>query len=87
MKYINAFSIFPKELVKELQEYIQGVYVYIPQRGGKRRKWGELTGIRTEIEKRNASIREDFSRGVSIEMLADTYHLSEHMIKKIVYKK
>lgn len=29
MKYINATILLPDELVKELQEYIQGGYIYI----------------------------------------------------------
>lgn len=28
MKYINAAILLPDELVKELQEYIQGGYIY-----------------------------------------------------------
>jgi Mor family transcriptional regulator len=87
MKYVNAFSVFPKKIVSELQKYIQGAYVYIPQKEGKRRSWGELTGWRTQVEKRNMRIREDFHRGISIETLAETYFLSEHTIKNIVYKK
>ncbi len=30
MKYINAKILLPDELVKELQKYIQGGYIYIP---------------------------------------------------------
>ena len=30
MKYINANSLLPDKLVKELQRYIQGGYIYIP---------------------------------------------------------
>ena len=30
MKYINARNILPDALVKELQSYMQGGYLYIP---------------------------------------------------------
>ena len=30
MKYINAKELLPRELVEELQRYIQGGYLYIP---------------------------------------------------------
>ena len=30
MKYRNANSILPKELLERLQEYVQGEYIYVP---------------------------------------------------------
>ena len=30
MKYLNAKTILPDALVKELQNYIQGGYLYVP---------------------------------------------------------
>ena len=30
MKYVNANAILPEELVKELQEYLQAGYIYVP---------------------------------------------------------
>ena len=30
MKYINASTILPDELVEELQKYVQAGYIYIP---------------------------------------------------------
>ncbi len=30
MKYINAKKLVPNSLVKELQKYIQGGYIYVP---------------------------------------------------------
>ncbi len=30
MKYVNAAGLLPRELVQELQEYIQGGYIYVP---------------------------------------------------------
>jgi len=87
MKYINAFSVLPDNLVEELQKYVQGSYIYVPSKKGQRKKWGELSGYREKIEKRNYKIRQDFASGISIEMLANTYFLSEHAIRKIVYSR
>ncbi|WP_312642620.1 MULTISPECIES: CD3324 family protein [Eubacteriales] len=87
MKYINAFSVLPDYLVEELQKHVQSSYIYVPSKKGQRKNWGELSGYREKIEKRNDKIRQDFASGISIEMLADTYFLSEHTIKKIVYSR
>lgn len=30
MKYKNATSVLPEELIKHIQQYVQGEYIYIP---------------------------------------------------------
>lgn len=87
MKYINAKTLLPDSLVKELQGYIQGGYIYIPSSQEQPRSWGELSGYRKELEQRNRKILEEYSRGSSIETLADNYYLSVHAIRKIIYQK
>lgn len=47
MKYIKANNIFPKELLKQIQEYVQGELIYIPNSEGVRKKWGEKSGYRS----------------------------------------
>ena len=49
MKYVNARALLPKELVSELQEYIQGGYLYIPAVQEQKKCWGELSGYREEL--------------------------------------
>ena len=39
MKYQNAQAILPEELVKELQNYVQGTYIYIPEISRKYSDW------------------------------------------------
>ena len=85
MKYMKADSVLPVDLVEELQTYIQGGYLYVPAKKERRKKWGELSGYRTEIEKRNRKIRSDYHRGMSMEDLAGKYCLSVYSIRKIVY--
>lgn len=86
MKYIKANSIFPISLIEELQNYIQGGYIYIPSRNENKKGWGELSGYKREIEKRNKKIRMDYKHGKSLEELSKSYFLSIHSIKKIIYK-
>lgn len=87
MKYKNAKGVLPKELIKEVQQYIQGEYLYIPKAEGSRKKWGDNSGYRRELSQRNDLIRQEFQRGSSIEELAEAYYLSINTIKKIVYGK
>lgn len=86
MKYIKANSILPISLIEELQNYIQGGYIYIPSRNENKKGWGELSGYKHEIEKRNKKIRMDYKHGKSLEELSKSYFLSIHSIKKIIYK-
>lgn len=87
MKYIKADSVLPIALVEELQNYIQGGYIYVPSRKDSKKKWGELSGCRYEIEQRNRKIRKDYQQGKSVDELADIYYLSVHSIRKIIYEK
>ena len=86
MKYIKANSILPISLIEELQNYIQGGYIYIPSRNENKKGWGELSGYKRDIEKRNKKIRMDYKHGKSLEELSKSYFLSIHSIKKIIYK-
>lgn len=85
MKYINANEILPDMLVKELQKYVQAGYIYVPAKG--RKSWGELSGCRKELARRNEAIVDKHRRGVSMEALSEEYYLSVHAIRKIIYKK
>lgn len=87
MKYIKADSVLPIALVEELQSYIQGGYIYVPSRKDSKKKWGELSGCRYEIEQRNRKIRKYYQQGKSVDELADIYYLSVHSIRKIIYEK
>ena len=76
MKYINANEILPKQLIKELQNYVQGGYVYVPIKTDERKNWGEQSGYRLELDRRNEKIRQEYKNGVSLDILADRYYLS-----------
>ncbi len=85
--YKKADNLLPKELLDEIQKYVQGEYLYIPSTSGNRKAWGEKSGARKELAKRNEEIRKAFNEGMTIETLSESYYLSVNSIKKIVYSK
>lgn len=87
MKYINAKLLLPQELVGEVQRYIQGGCLYVPVRDEQHRGWGELSGYREELCRRNTEIVTEYGEGSSVECLAEKYHLSVHSIRKIIHQK
>ncbi|GAB6110223.1 CD3324 family protein [Fusibacter bizertensis] len=87
MKYVRVDCVLPEKLVKEIQKYVQGEYIYIPSLPENRKKWGEKSKIRDYLRSRNEKIVYQFLNGHSISDLAREFYLSESSIKKIVYKK
>ncbi len=85
MKYINAAEILPEHLLKELQTYIKGNVIYVPENSGKK-QWGAVSGSLLFYQNRNEEIRRLHKAGQSIEMLAEQYGLAYSTIKKIIYK-
>lgn len=87
MNYVNAEKVLPERLIKELQQYIQGGYVYIPSQSDGRKKWGENSGYREYIQNRNNVIRKKYKNGATIKNLTEEFFLSVDSIKKIIYTK
>lgn len=85
LKYINAKKVLPEQLLKELQRYVAGEMVYVPGNDAIRAGWGESNGTRAKYEARNNEILMLYRTGSSMNMIADTYHLSEYSIKKIIH--
>ncbi|MDE7218312.1 MAG: phosphotransferase [Oscillospiraceae bacterium] len=83
MRYQNADHILPKELVRAIQQYVQGEYLYIPAKG---RSAISVTGYRMELEKRDARIYSKHLAGMRSRRLAEKYSLSESSIRRIVLK-
>lgn len=86
MKYHNAQVILPDALVKELQNYVQGGYIYVPVRQEEQKRWGEVSGYRQELERRNQLIKADCRSGMSMEDLSEKYSLSVYAVRKIIYQ-
>ena len=87
MSYIKAEKILPEELIRQIQEYVDGVCIYIPRKPGTRHSWGQGTDYKAELNIRNSQIRKDHARGCGIEMLSRKYHLSEKSIRRILQKR
>ena len=87
MSYTNADKILPSDLLELIQQYVDGDYLYIPRKESRKRKWGENTAIKQELEERNTAIYEDYMLGLSMEELAAKYFLSEKSIQRVVYQK
>lgn len=56
MKYKNAHQVLPIEVVKVIQEYVNGEYLYIPRKQEEQKRWGEHNGSRDNLKKRNEEI-------------------------------
>ena len=87
MSYIKAEEILPEELIRQIQEYADGVYIYIPRKPGTRHKWGQETGYRAELKARNDRIRSDYAGGADLPSLSRKYHLTEKSIRRILQNK
>ncbi|MEW9699736.1 CD3324 family protein [Paenibacillus sp. SI8] len=86
MSYKNGKDVLPPNLLKQLQEYIQGEIVYIPKKEQKRAGWGENNGTRIIIERRNREIFRLYQNGSTVMELIKVFHLSEDSIRKIIVK-
>ncbi len=86
MKYENAKDVLPAKLLEEVQKYAEGKVIYVP-RTEKGRGWGEASGYREKLNKRNAMICSRYSAGQSIMEIAEEFFLSPETIKKLVYGK
>ncbi|OPJ64376.1 CD3324 family protein [Clostridium oryzae] len=87
VKYINAKDVLPKTLILQIQQYVGGSIIYIPQKDNDKKLWGTSTNSRNEIAKRNSEINDKKKNGATIDDLMSEYHLSYDTIKSIVYRK
>ncbi|WP_040213734.1 CD3324 family protein [Clostridium polynesiense] len=84
MKYEKAQDILPKEILKVIQEYIDGEYLYIPRKVENKKTWGESSGVLKELEHRNKNIYFKYTEGYSVRELSELYFLSESSIRRII---
>lgn len=84
MKYINAADVLPEELLKEVQAYVKGDLLYVPN-DNEQKRWGEKSGSRTYYLKRNNEMKKKYKDGKSISEISDLYGLAFDTVKKILY--
>lgn len=86
MEYKNAKDILPTNLLKEIQKYTQGEFIYIPITEKNKVGWGQKNGTREMMYCRDKKIFDLYKNGHSIEYIINVYNLSESSIRKIISK-
>ncbi len=84
MSYKRADEILPNNILKLIQEYVNGECIYIPRIQGERRAWGSKGNVKAELEERNQKILSDYLSGMTVAQLAQIYFLSEKSIQRII---
>ena len=84
MKYEKAQSILPQDIIELIQQYIDGGYLYIPRKQDDKKSWGESSGIKSSLKKRNREIFDRYNQGVSIKDLTQQFYLTEYSIRRII---
>jgi len=84
MAYARAGTLLPQHLLEEVQEYIDGTYLYIPRKRGHRKAWGALKQSRQRLAARNAAIIAQYEAGTPVATLAAAYYLSVKAIYKVL---
>ena len=85
MKYKNADEVFPKELMKEIRRFMPEGYFYVSS-CRKRRAWGSISGQKSELQKRNQQIFEEYQNGKTVNEIAKERYLSERTIYHILHQ-
>lgn len=84
MRYKNGNSVLPNDLLKAVQTYIDGEYIYIPRKVENKKRWGEVKNSKHYILERNEKIYFLYQSGVSVKDIAKNYYLSPKTIYKIL---
>lgn len=86
MGYIKAEEILPDEIIKMIQQYVDGANIYIPRRDDKRAGWGQINLAKERIYARDMNIYMEYNHGITVAELAERYYLSEKSIWRILRK-
>ena len=81
MSYINAKDVLPKEMIKEIQKYVNGVNLYIPKVPEEN---SNCSNYKLELYKRNQEIYNLFLQGEKVSKLAAEYYFSDKSIYRIL---
>jgi len=84
MSYRKAQDILPEEIIRLIQEYVDGENIYIPRLENNRKEWGSTTSAKKEMQIRNENIFCDYKQGLSVSGLSEKYFLSEKSIQRIL---
>ena len=84
MKYAKAQDVLPEEIIRIIQRYVDGQYLYVPRKNENHKAWGEKSGIKNSLKLRNNEIYKDYLDGNTISELTKKYYLSEKSIQRII---
>ncbi|GAA0075875.1 CD3324 family protein [Clostridium sp. CTA-5] len=84
MKYEKAQNILSQDIIELIQQYMDGAYLYIPRKSERKKSWGENSGIKSSLKKRNNEIYNKYSSGVSVKDLSKQFYLTEDSIRRII---
>ncbi|RDY24352.1 DNA-binding response regulator [Romboutsia maritimum] len=84
MKYEKAQNILPEDVIELIQKYIDGGYLYIPRKSSNKKSWGESSGTKNDLKKRNVEIFNKYKEGISVKELTKHYYLTENSIRRII---
>ena len=84
MDYHKSTNLLPKELIEQIQKYVDGKVIYIPKKQINKKHWGENTDTKQVLASRNCQICLDRQNGITIKQLSDKYFLTEKSIQRIL---
>ena len=84
MGYKKAEEILPKEMIELIQQYADGVNIYIPRKEENKQQWGSNTSYKGELQQRNRLIYGEYLKGTTVCKLAEDYFLSVKSIQRII---
>ena len=87
MTYRNGKDVLPPDVLTLIQNYVRGELLYIPQSEDSKLSWGQLSGSKEIVTRRNKSIVDLYKNGATIDDLTEEFCLSESSIRKIIHKK
>lgn len=87
MSYKNSIDLLPKELIEQVQQYVEGKVIYIPKKQENKKSWGENTDTKQFLASRNSQIYFDYKSGMNIQGLSEKYFLTEKSIQRILKQK
>lgn len=85
MAYKNG-DILPAHLLKAIQKYVDGEYIYIPRKPGSRNLPDKESKARKYTLERNTEIFNKHSNGFTVKELSREYYLSPKTIYGIIAK-
>ena len=86
MGYKKAEEILPTEVIELVQQYADGVNIYIPKKADNRASWGQINRAKERVMERDKEIYKEYLDGLKTGELAEKYFLSEKSIQRILRK-